>query len=189
MRRRLLFSLVLVALMVAALPAAAGDRGFDRDAYEYGFFYGTFDESPNTTMFVGGPIESFCGADPGNLHSKVRVADDGTVHVKAIGWNQPIYLYETDANDIPTWLWAPGGLCETGAFPELFAHGRALVRAKDTVRTDGIVDVYNATTGWAVGTDGTRYRVQATADLEIGESGPIGDPRDIVGFTIRTVGR
>jgi hypothetical protein len=189
MRRRLLFGLMLVAMMVVALPATAGDKTSVGGTYQYGFFYGTFDETDNTALFTGGPIESFCGDDPGALAMRESEKNDGSIHLKARGSGQPIYLYETDANDIPTWLYGPGGLCEQlaggGEAPEPFAEGRAMVRVHDVIRSDGIVEAFNATSGWASDTDGTRYRVRASAELEIGPGGPIGDPRDFVSFDLK----
>ncbi len=57
MSKRLIVGLALAMLVGIAAPAGADPQGFVEDEFEYGFFYSTFDESPNVALFAGGRIE------------------------------------------------------------------------------------------------------------------------------------
>lgn len=65
MFKRLMASAVVVLMVAVAAPATANAKGFIEDDFEYGFFYGTFDQTPNVALFAGGPFEEFCKGDPG----------------------------------------------------------------------------------------------------------------------------
>ena len=80
--------------------ASASAKGFIEDELEYGYFYGTFDQTPNVALFAGGPLEEFCITDPGTAPLRVFPRADGTVDLKVNDKEQPIYLYHNDTNDI-----------------------------------------------------------------------------------------
>ncbi len=129
-----LFSGLLIAsLTVIAGPASAAPQGFTEDEFEYGFFYGTFDQSPNVALFAGGRIEQFCVGDPGTAPLRVFLRDNETVDLKVNAKDQPIHLYYTEFNDIPEWLDAicpeiAGG----GDAPAPFASGTANLKVRDS---------------------------------------------------------
>jgi hypothetical protein len=182
------FALTLVASLAA--PASASPQGFIEDDFEYGWFYGTFDQDPNTTLFAGGPIEEFCDGDPGVVPQRVFPRQDGTVDIKVNAKGEPIYLYYTEFNDVPTWLEeiCPA-ILEGAAPPDPFATGEADVKVRITVISEDVLEIFNSTSGKAVGTDGTEYKVRGTADLVIEGGVPVGDPRDFVGFTLTEIRR
>jgi hypothetical protein len=191
MLKRLLASVVVVFMVAVAAPATANAKGFIEDALEYGFFYGTFDESPNVALFAGGPLEEFCGMnDPGTVPLRVFLRSDGTVDLKVNAKGQPIYLYETEFNDIPEWL---GAICPTIAAgddpPAPFATGEDNLKVRISVLSDSVQEIFNSVNGKATGTDGTEYRVRGTADLVVQDGVPVGDPRDFVGFKLTEIRR
>ena len=77
-------------------------KGSSKSEDEYGYFYGTFDETPNVALFAGGTIDEFCFGDPGTAPFRIFLRNDGTVDLKVNDKQQPIYLYYTEFNDIPT---------------------------------------------------------------------------------------
>lgn len=191
MLNRLLASVVVVVMVAVAAPATATAKGFIEDDLEYGFFYGTFDESPNVALFAGGPLEEFCGMnDPGTAPLRVFLRSDGTVDLKVNAKGQPIYLYETDFNDIPEWL---GAICPTIAAgdppPAPFATGEGDLKVRISVVSDSVQEIFNSVNGTATGTDGTEYKVRGTADLVVQDGVPVGDPRDFVGFKLTEIRR
>ncbi len=178
----------------ATSDARASAQGFIADEFEYGFFFGTFDQTPNVTLFAGGPIEEFCDdGNPGTAPLRVFPRVDGTVDLKVNDKDQPIYLYETTFNDgdyIPMWLDAicPGiGAGDEPPVP--FATGSADLKVRITVVTDDHLKISNSVSGKATGTDGTAYKVRGTADLVVDDGAPVGDPRDFVGFKLTEIRR
>jgi hypothetical protein len=195
---------VRLAVVVAAACASAGlssgaasadPAGFIPDEFEYGFFYGTFDEAPNTALFAGGTFEEFCTSDPdggpGTVPLRVFPRPDGTTDLKVNAKDQPIYLYETEFNDINEWL---GSACEGividgDAPPKPFASGEADLKVRITVVSEDRAEIFNSVNGKATGTNGTEYKVRGSADLIVDGGIPVGDPRDFVDFTLREIRR
>lgn len=190
MGRKLLFSLVLVALVGVAAPLSAAPKGFIQGDFEYGFFYGTFDQSPNVALFAGGPIEEFCFGDPGTAALRMFLKSDDTVDLKVNDKDQPIYLYETEFNDIPAWL---GEICPGIAVgdsaPEPFATGKADLKVRISVLSEDLLEIFNSVNGKAVANDGTEYKVRGTADLVVEDGAPLGDPSEFVGFKLTEIRR
>lgn len=179
---------VAVLTLAFAMPVAA--QGFVEDEFEYGFFYGTFDQSPNVALFAGGRIEEFCSGDPGTAPVRVFLRNDGTVDLKVNDKDQPIYLYYTEFNDIIVWLGAIcPGIASGDAPPEAFAAGAADLKVRITVVSDDLLEVSNSVNGKATGTDGTEYKVRGTADLIVENGVPLGDPREFVGFKLTEIRR
>ena len=173
--------------------ASASAKGFIQDELEYGYFYGTFDQTPNVALFAGGPLEEFCDdGNPGTAPLRVFPRADGTVDLKVNDKDQPIYLYHNDTNDIPPWLDAIcPGIGEGDAPPVPFATGKADLKVRITVvsEEEGNLKVFNSVNGKATGTDGTAYKVRGTADLVVEAGAPVGDPRDFVGFKLTEIRR
>lgn len=190
MIKRLIAGLTVLLLVGVAVPAIADPQGFIEDEFEYGFFYGTFDQSPNVALFAGGRIEEFCSVEPGTAPLRVFLRHDGTVDLKVNDKEQPIYLYYTELNDIPTWL---GQICPGiaggDAPPEPFAAGDADLKVRITVVSDNLLEISNSVNGKATGTDGTEYKVRGTADLVVENGVPLGDPREFVGFKLTEIRR
>lgn len=190
--RRSIGLMVVAALLVAVVPAAAsaGPQGFIEDEFEYGFFYGTFDQNPNVALFAGGAVEEFCFGDPGTAPLRVFLRNDGTVDLKVNDKDQPIHLYYTEFNDIPAWLdeICPG-IAGGDAPPEPFATGDADLKVRMTVVSDDRLEIFNSVNGKATGTDGTEYKVRGTADLIVENGVPLGDPREFVGFKLTEIRR
>lgn len=190
MSKRLTFSLVLALLIGAAAPASAGPQGFVEDEFEYGFFYGTFDQTPNIALFAGGRIEEFCFDDPGTAPLRVFFRNDGTVDLKVNDKGQPIFLYETEFSDIPTWLDAIcPGIATGDSAPEPFSMGTADLKVRISILSPDVIEVFNSVNGKATGTDGTEYKVRGTADLVVENGVPLGDPREFVGFKLTEIRR
>jgi hypothetical protein len=191
MSKRLIAILTVMLVVGLAVPAGAQPKGYIEDQFEYVFFYGTFDKSPNVALFAGGTIEEFCYGDPGTAPLRVFLRSDGTVDLKVNDKDQPIFLYYTDFNDIPEWLGAicPGIIESGDAPPEPFATGDADLKVRIGLISDDLVEVFNSVNGKATGTDGTEYTVRGTADLIIENGVPVGDPRDFVGFKLTEIRR
>jgi hypothetical protein len=191
MLKRLMVGFTLMLMVAVAAPAGASAQGFIEDEFEYGYFYGTFDQSPNVALFAGGPIEQFCVSDPGTAPLRVFPRADGTVDLKVNDKDQPIYLYDTNFNDIPIWLDAicPGIVDDGDAPPAPFATGDADLKVRITVFSDDNLKIFNSVNGKATGTDGTEYKVRGTADLVVEGGAPVGDPRDFVGFKLTEIRR
>ncbi len=186
-----LFSGLLIASsVVIAGPASAAPQGFIEDELEYGFFYGTFDQSPNVALFAGGRIEEFCFGDPGTAPLRVFLRNDGTADLKVNDKDQPIYLYDTEFNDIPTWLGAIcPGIAGGDAPPDPFATGEADLKVRITDFSYGNLEIFNSVNGKATGTDGTEYKVRGTADLIVKDGVPLGDPRDFIDLKLTEIRR
>ncbi len=161
-----------------------------------GFFYGTFNESPNIAMLVGGTAEEFCdanpddpfNAEPGTATQRIRERANGTVVIRLKTKRQPINLYEIDFPEAPPWIeQVCASYLDGGPVLEPFASGKGRVRSRVIVKPDGVVDVFNVSRGRVVGTDGTRYRVRGSADLIVENGVPVGNPEDFVRFRIREI--
>lgn len=190
MSKRLIAIFTVMLMVGVAAPASADPQGFIEDEFEYGFFYGTFDQSPNVALFAGGSIEEFCFGDPGTAPLRVFLRNDGTVDLKVNDKDQPIFLYDTEFNDIPTWLGAIcPGIAGGDAPPEPFATGDADLKVRITVVSDDLLEIFNSVNGKATGTDGTEYKVRGTADLIVENGVPLGDPREFIGFKLTEIGR
>jgi hypothetical protein len=190
MSKRLIAIFTVMLMVGVAAPASADPQGFIEDEFEYGFFYGTFDQSPNVALFAGGRIEEFCDGDPGTAPLRVFLRNDGTMDLKVNDRDQPIYLYDTEFNDIPTWLEAIcPGIAGEDTPPEAFATGDADLKVRITVVSDNLLEIFNSVNGKATGTDGTEYKVRGTADLIVENGVPLGDPREFIGFKLTEIGR
>lgn len=178
----------MLVVLVAA-PAGADPQGNIEEPFEYGYFYGTFNQSPNVVLFAGGTIGEFCFGDPGTARSRVVVRDDGTVHIGVNDKDQPIYLYYTDFNDAPTWLddICPGIVAEVDAPPEFFASGTADLTVRISILPENLVDVFNSVNGTATGIDGTEYKVSASADLIVENGIPLGNPEEFIRFRLKEI--
>jgi hypothetical protein len=121
----------------------------------------------------------------------VFLREDGEVDLKVNVKDQPIYLYHTEFNDIPTWLEAicPGIVTDASVPPAPFAMGAADLKVRITVVSDDLLKIFNSVNGKATGTDGTEYKVRGTADLVVENGVPVGDPRDFVGFKLTQIRR
>ncbi len=131
-------------------------------------------------------------AEPGVTTERVFVRNDGRVDVKVNDKGQPIYLYESigEAPDLIV------ETCEalfdgdpTTTAVEPFASGTAKLKVRVSVITDDLVDVFNSVNGTATGSDGTEYKVRASADLIVENGVPQGDPAEFVSFTLTEIGR
>lgn len=199
-KRRLATVSIAAAAMAASVigPADAHSPPITRDEVGVGFFYGTFGESPNAALLVGGPAQDFCednpddpfGGEPGTSMAWTRVRNNGSVVVKVNDPSQPIYLYYTDIEGAPPWI---EEVCdayfENGTVPEPFATGSARLKVFDVVHSEDLIEVYNSVRGTVTSPDGTRYRVRAFADLVIESGVPVGDPADFVFLQIKKIGR
>jgi hypothetical protein len=177
-----------LAAAVLASPASAEPQGYFGSQEEIGFFYGTFDQSPNIALLVGGPAEEFCEGDPGTAFHRLFFRSDGSLDIKVNDKDQPIYLYNisSDFDGIPPWL---DQVCQDGLTPEPFASGTADLKIRVSVLSPTLVDVSNSVNGKATGTDGTEYKVRGWADLIVENGIPVGDPADFVGFKLTEIGR
>lgn len=191
----------LIGSVVGPETAHAEPQGYIQDELGVGYFYGTFDEGPNFTLLVGGTAEEFCldnpddpfAAEPGVAPLRVFIRNSGTVDLKVNDKDQPIYLYEQREGGGPEWI---GGVCadlfdgdpDTVA-PAPYASGTADLKVRISVISDDLVDVFNSVNGELVGSDGTEYRVRASADLIVGPFGPEGDPADFVTFDLKEIRR
>lgn len=178
-----------LAMVSPVSPAGADPKGHEEITIGVGFFYGTFNQSPNIALLAGGNVQQFCEAgpegDPGLAQARLFLRSDGSVDVKANGKNQPIYLYYIDFNDIFEWL---DDVCPSGdPFAEPFASGTARLKVRTSVISENYVEVFNSVNGKATGTDGSSYKVRASADLVIQDGVPLGNPQDFVGFKLQKI--
>jgi len=184
-----MFSVLLVASsVVVAGPASAAPQGFSDDELEYGFFYGTFDQSPNVALFAGGTFEEFCVGDPGRAPLRVFPRGDGTVDLKVNAKDQEIHLYYTEFNDILDWLYAIcPEIADGGDAPAPFASGTANLKVRDSyLFEDGPpTHLFNSVNGKAVAPDGTVYHVRGAADIPFANGMPVGTPPEWVSFSLR----
>jgi hypothetical protein len=172
--------------------ASASAKGFMQEELEYGYFYGTFDQTPNVVLSAGGEIQEFCGdpGEPGTAPMRVFPRKDGSVDLRVNAKDQEINLYYTDAVGAPEWLEeiCPG-IDDGDAPPVPFATGDADLKVRTTVVSPDLVEVFNSVNGKARGADGTAYKVRATADLVVEDGVPVGDPRDFIGFKLTEIRR
>lgn len=178
--------------------AHAEPQGYIQGELGVGYFYGTFNEGPNMTLLAGGTAEEFCldnpgdpfAAEPGVAPLRIFLRNDGTVDLKVNDKDQPIYLYDQTQGDGPDWI---SGLCADyfagNPVPEPFASGTADLKVRISVITDDLVDVFNSVNGELVATDGSEYRVRASADLVVENGVPVGDPSNFVSFELTEIRR
>jgi len=193
MSRKVLIAIAAVLLLGMATPAAAKSKTVV-EPFDYGYFYGTFGEDPNTLLFAGGIAEEFCATEedpdpnPGTVMARTKVMKDGSVRVSADKGNQPIHLYYIpQADDAFSWL---GRVCASGDIPAPFASGKAKLRIRNTDAFEGgpPVRIFNSVKGTAVGTDGTKYLVRGAADVPFVDGMPVGTPPDWVSFSLKVRG-
>ena len=189
---RLATTVLIVATVSVGLVTNAGADGqrYTEEPYEVGLFYGTFGESPNTFLLVGGTVEEFCEAGPeggpGTATARVRERKDGSVRMKVKSWNQPMYVYEANVEGVPPWL---DQVCGTyfadGTAPQPFASGSGFLKVRDTVYSPDLIEVFNKVRGYVQEPDGTKYRVRASADFVLENGIPTTNPEDFVTFSMR----
>lgn len=192
---------VLAALLLvasAATAAMAAPQGYIEGEAGIGYFYGTFDQAPNVTLLAGGTAEEFCldnpddpfNAEPWSAPLRTFLRNDGSVDLKVNTKGVPINLYATEIGDGPAWI---ARVCDVylagGPAPEPFASGVADVKVRVSVISESLVDVFNSVNGSATGTDGTEYKVRASADLVVENGVPVGDPSDFVDFELTEIER
>ena len=91
--------------------------------------------------------------------------NSGVVDLKVDDKDQPIHLYDVGGQDAVDWL---DGVCEdVDTVPAPFASGTADLKVRISLITDDLVDVFNSVNGTAAATDGTEYKVRASADLVV----------------------
>ncbi|MGB7448194.1 MAG: hypothetical protein WA892_03610 [Ornithinimicrobium sp.] len=187
----------VVSTVLIAAPAHAGSRGYSEEEVGVGFFYGTFDEDPNLTLLVGGRAEDFCldnpedpfNAEPGSARARMFERGNGVVKEKINDKGQPIYLYETEG-DGPSFI---EEFCDVyfdedpaTTVPEPVASGSANLKVRNRI-SGSTVDVFNSVRGFLEATDGTEYKVRASADLVVEDGVPVGDPADFVSFRLKEI--
>ncbi len=187
--------------MLAPATAHAEPQGFLPVETGVGYFYGTFDQSPNIQLLVGGTAEDFClanpddpfNAEPGFAPLRVFLRNDGSVDLKVDDKGQPIHLYEQTDLVGPEWIESVCADLFDGdpgtAVPEPFASGTADLKVRVSVVSDDLVDVFNSVNGTATSTDGTEYKVLAAADLVVENGVPVGDPADFVSLKLTEIRR
>ncbi len=191
-----------IALLVATVglvgPATAEPEGFTHDEVGIGYFYSTFNERPNIVLLAGGRAEDFCEANPGDpfnaapstATARVFGRSDGSIDVKVDEKNVPIHLYLIDVGGAPPWIaQVCADIAAGGSVSGPFASGVADLKVRDNVVSEDLIEVHNSVNGKATGTDGTEYRVRASADLIVENGVPVGDPENFVSFELRESGR
>jgi hypothetical protein len=179
----------LIGSVLGPATAHAEPQGYIQDVFPVGLVYGTFFEeegATNFTLLAGGTVEEFCPADPGTAPVRVFFRNDGTVDLKVNDKDQPIYLYEQTVGDSMDWI---NEVCDAGDSVAPYAIGTADLKVRISIISDDLVDVFNSVNGELVASDGTEYRVRASADLIVGPFGPEGDPADFVSFELKKIGR
>jgi hypothetical protein len=184
--------LALVMLVGLAVPAAA-DQGVEVDhAYEYGYFYGTFDPVTNVFMTAGAPAEDFCPdgfeGSPAITTSRTSVDEDGSVHVRARTGGVEIHLYDvTGYAEAPPWI---SDVCAGLVDAEAFASGVGVMEIHDTyLFAEGPpARLFNSVDGHAFGSDGSKYRVHASAEIPFDGGDPVGTPPEWVSFELTQLG-
>ena len=194
-RRKAIGGVIAAAALFGSVlgpaTAQAKPQGYIQDEFAVGLVYGTFDTEPNLTLLVGGTVEEFCPGDPGTAPMRVFHRKNGTVVQKVNDRNQPMYLYEQTVGDSFDWI---DGVCAQldedpdTVVVETYASGTANLKVRNRI-SDESVDVFNSVNGKLVASDGTRYRVRASADFVLGPFGPEGDPADFVSFNLKKIGR
>lgn len=198
--RRTVTAVLAACLLLVGYTTAASatPQGYIEGQLDYGYFYGTIDESPNVHLLAGGTAEEFCldnpddpfDAEPGTAPLRTFLRQDGSVDLKVNAKHQPIYLYESEVGDGPTWI---AQVCKDffagEPTPEPFASGTADLKVRTSVVSEDLVDVFNSVNGKATGVDGTAYKVRASADLIVKDGVPVGDPADFVDFELTEIRR
>lgn len=198
-RTRMIGAVVATALgsMVAPTAVHAEPQGFVEDDLHFGYFYGTFDQSPNTTLLVGGTAEDFCldnpddpfNAEPGTAPMRVFFRKSGAVDLKVNDRGQPIHLYHQPDAVGPEWI---EGFCDDFfdglPTPEPFASGTANLKVRISIISEDLVDVFNSVNGMAAASDGTWYKVRGSADLVVENGIPVGDPTEFVDLQVTEIG-
>ncbi len=188
----------LVLLASAATAAMAAPQGYIEEEFGVGYFYGTFGEDPDVVLLVGGTAEEFCldnpddpfNAEPGTAAGRTFLRTDGSIDFKVNAKDQPVNLYYSEVGDGPIWITQ---VCDDylagGPAPEPFASGTADLKVRISVASETLVDVFNSVNGTATGTDGTEYKVRASADLVVEDGVPQGNPADFVDFELTEIRR
>jgi hypothetical protein len=189
-------ALLATMLLIPAASAGAESNGFVEEEIAYGYFYGTFGQTPDVVLLAGGTAEDFCpegfDGEPGMTTSRTFVRQDGSVDVKVNDRGQPIHLYEIDDPDAPSWITR---VCEDikngGDAPEPFASGTANLKVRDSYLSEGGPPerLFNSVNGRATGTDLTEYKVRAEADIPFEDGAPVGAPSDWLSFKLKVIGR
>lgn len=185
--------------MIAPPVTHAAPQGFVEVDAGLGYFYSTFDDDPNIGLLVGGTAEAFCldapddpfgSAEPGMTTQRLFFRADDSLDIKSNSKDEPIYLYEQPDVIGPEWI---EQVCDDffagEPTPQPFASGTADVKERISVISDDLVDVFNSVNGNATGTDGTEYKVRASADLIVENGMPLGDPADFVSLSLTEIGR
>lgn len=193
MSKKLMIVPILAMLLASAAPAHAT---MVKQPFEYGYFYGTFDQDPNVALLAGGTAEDFCAdnpedpfnASPATTGAKVKERKDGSVSVKVNARDQPIYLYYIEFEGAPPWIeQVCADIRAGGAAPEPFASGTAILKVRDEYLFEGgpPKSIFNSVNGRAVGTDGVKYHVRGSADIPVFVDGvPVGTPPEWVSFSL-----
>lgn len=198
-RRTLVIVAATLAMLLGLVTAASAEpQGYIEDQLNVGYFYGTFDDTPNVVLLVGGTAEQFCldnpddpfNGEPGTAPLRTFLRQDGSVDLKVNDKDQPIHLYYSGLTDGPPWI---EQVCEDffngQSIPEPFASGAADLKVRISIVSDDLVDVFNSVNGKAAGVDGTEYKVRASADLIVVDGVPVGDPADFVSFELTEIRR
>lgn len=200
MRRKLFACLTALGLLAAlALPAGADANGYFETEMPVGYFYGEFGSGLNLLLFVGGTAAEFCLdspndpflAEPGSGIFRIFERQSGAVDIMANQQSQPIYLYEFDG-EVPDLLFATCDALFDGdpsTNPvEPFASGYGNLKVRLGIHPDGTVDVFNSVNGKVSASDGTQWKVHASADLTVVDDVPVGDPADFVSIRVHQIG-
>jgi hypothetical protein len=195
MRRTTLLTTVLLVLALAA-PASAshGDpHGFDRDTFDYHFYYDT----GGYVLTVGGTMEEQCASpEPGEAPMRLFV-DDDSVQFRVDAADQPAYLYEFDG--IAPELEA--AVCSGALDLAPIGEGTVRLKVRWTLTFDGEPspqvapihqDIRNSAVGSITTADGTWWRVRAWADFEVGPPPDFAfsdDPADFQGIRLHRTAR
>lgn len=194
MSKKPLIVTVLALLLSATAPASAAKV---KQPFEYGYFYGTFGQSPNIALLAGGVAEDFCADNPedpfngapGTADAVTKERRDGSVSVKVNANGQPIYLYYIELEDAPSWIAQVCADIQAGGdAPEPFASGSAVLKVRDKYVFSGgpPISIYNSVNGTVVDSDGIKYHVRAAADIPTFVDGtPVGSPPDWVSFSLK----
>jgi hypothetical protein len=198
-RSRSILLTAMAVLMSIAVPAGAAAQGFTEAEMGVGFFYGTFGEDPNTLLFVGGSAEEFCldnpedpfNAEPGSATYRIIDRESGATDIMTNTKSQPVYLYH-HAGEAPDLLFETcdalfDGNPSTNPL-EPFAIGTGDLKVRLGIAADGTVDVFNSVNGKVSASDGTQSKVRASADLQVVDGVPLGDPADFVSLEVHQIG-
>jgi len=202
MTRKLIVALMAMLMVGTAVPAGA-EPGVAKGEYEYGFFYGTFNEDNNVTLLAGGTAADFCDARTDEHPDPFGVAtnsaplrtferQDGSIELKVNANHQPIHLYKTGpVSDGPAWI---NGICadvdDGGSAPAPDASGYARLKVRDNFLFENgpPTNLFNLVSGKVTSPDGTRYRVVASANIPFENGAPVGIPPDWVSIHVREIG-